>query len=162
MSETVQNILVRKTTVVAAPQAFVFDFFTSRQNEWWPRQHHIGGKEPFTAVMEPRAGGRWYERADDGSECNWGQVLVWEPPARVIFSWDIGADWQYDPMLGTEVELTFTSEGPERTLVVLEHRKLERYADKAELMRAMFDSDGAWLATLLAFAKGAEAAAAKA
>lgn len=161
MSETVQNILVRKRTVVDAPQAFVFDFFTSGQNEWWPRAHHIGGKEPFTAIVEPRAGGRWYERADDGSECSWGKVLVWEPPARVVFSWDIGADWKHDPELGTEVELTFTAEGPERTLVVLEHRKLERYADKAELMRAMFDSDDAWLATLLAFAKGAEKAASR-
>ena len=159
MSETVQNILVRKRIVVEAPRPFVFDFFTSRQNEWWPRPHHIGGKEPFTAIVEPHTGGRWYERADDGSECNWGKVLVWEPPARVVLSWDIGADWQYDPLLGTEVELTFVAEGPERTLVMLEHRKLERYADKAELMRAMFDSDDAWLATLKAFAEGARSAA---
>ena len=161
MSETVRNILVRKSTVVNAPLAFLFEFFTRRQNEWWPRNHHIGGKEPFTAIMEPRAGGRWYERADDGSECGWGKVLVWEPPVRVVFTWDIGADWKYDPSLGTEVELTFAAEGPECTRVRLEHRKLERYADKAETMRAMFDSEDAWPATLSAFAKAAESARAE-
>ena len=156
MSAAVQNILVRKSTVVNAPQAFVFDFFTREQNEWWPRAHHIGGKDPFHAIVEPRVGGRWYERADDGAECNWGKVLVWEPPRRVVFSWDIGADWKYDADLGTEVEVTFIAETPGRTRVVLEHRKLERYGDKAEMMRAMFDGEGAWVANLHTFAKIAE------
>lgn len=162
MSETIQHILVRKRTIVNAPQAFVFDFFTRGQNEWWPRAHHIGGREPFTAVLEGRVGGRWYERADDGTECNWGSVLIWEPPARLVLTWDIGADWTYDAGLGTELELKFIAEGSERTWVELEHRKLERYGDKAEMMRALFEDEGAWQGSLRAFAQAAEAASRRA
>jgi uncharacterized protein YndB with AHSA1/START domain len=83
-------------------------------------------------------------------------VLAWEPPHRLVLSWDIGANWQPDPTLGTEVEVRFISEGNERTRVDLTHRKLERYGDKAQAMRAMFDSDGAWIATLRTMAKRAE------
>ena len=156
MNAQVQDILVRKSIVVNAPQAHVFATFTEKQNTWWPRAHHIGGKEPFTAVLEPRAGGRWYERADDGSECNWGRVLAWEPPHRVLLSWDINTDWKYQAGLGTEVEVRFIAESAGRTRVVLEHRKLERFGDKAEAMRAMFDSEDAWMGTLAAFGKAAE------
>jgi uncharacterized protein YndB with AHSA1/START domain len=157
MSVEVRNILVRKTLVVNAPQAHVFDTFTKDFDTWWPRKHHIGGKEPFTAVLEPRVGGRWFERAHDGSECQWGDVLAWEPPKRVVLTWDINADWQYQRGFGTEVEVQFLREGPEKTRVVLEHRKLERFGDKAEMMRAMFEAPGAWISTLEALAKAAEA-----
>jgi uncharacterized protein YndB with AHSA1/START domain len=157
MSVAVQDILVRKTLVVNAPRAHVFETFTRNIDTWWPRSHHIGGKEPFTAVIEPRVGGRWFERAGDGSECQWGQVLAWEPPGRLLLAWDINADWQYQRGLGTEVEVRFLAEGPEKTRIVLEHRKLERFGDKAEAMRAMFEGEGAWSATLEAFAKAAEA-----
>lgn len=157
MSATVQDILVRKTLMVNAPQAHVFETFTTNIDTWWPRDHHIGGKDPFTAIIEPRAGGRWYERAHDGSECQWGHVIAWEPPKRVVLAWEINAQWQYERGLGTEVEVQFLKEGPEKTRVVLEHRKLQRYGDKAEAMRAMFEADGAWISTLRALAKAAEA-----
>jgi len=157
MSVGVQNILVRKSLVVNAPQAHVFETFTKDLDTWWPRNHHIGGKEPFTAVLEPHAGGRWFERADDGSECQWGHVLAWEPPKRIVLTWDINADWQYQRGFGTEVEVHFLPEGPEKTRVVLEHRKLERFGDKAEMMRTMFEGQGAWVSTLEALAKAAEA-----
>jgi len=157
MSVEVRNVLVRKTLVVNAPQAHVFDTFTKDFDTWWPRKHHIGGKEPYTAVLEARAGGRWFERAGDGSECQWGHVLAWEPPKRIVLAWDINADWQYQPGFGTEVEVQFLPEGPEKTRVVLEHRKLERFGDKAEMMRAMFEGQGAWISTLEALAKAAEA-----
>jgi uncharacterized protein YndB with AHSA1/START domain len=157
MSVAVQDLLVRKSIVVNAPQDHVFRTFTERIDTWWPRAHHIGGKEPFTAILEPRAGGRWFERADDGSECNWGRVLAWEPPKRVLLAWEINADWKYQAGLGTEVEVSFHREGPEVTRVVLEHRKLERFGDKAEMMRAMFDGEGAWGDTLAAMARAAEA-----
>ena len=156
MNVEVQDILVRKSIVVNAPQEHVFRTFTERIDTWWPRSHHIGGKEPFTAILEPRAGGRWYERAGDGAECDWGRVLAWEPHERVLLTWDINADFQYQEGFGSEVEVRFTAESKERTRVVLEHRKLERFGDKAEMMRAMFDSEGAWIATLTAFAQAAE------
>ena len=152
MNAAIKDILVRKSVVVNTPQAHAFETFTKNIDMWWPRAHHIGGKEPFVAVMEPRAGGRWFERVGDGSECMWGNVLAWESPRRVVLSWDINAEWKYQRGLGTEVEVRFVSEGPEKTRVVLEHRKLERFGDKAEMMRAMFDGEGAWIATLEAFA----------
>lgn len=158
MSVEVRDILVRKTIVVDAPQAHVFKTFTERIDTWWPRSHHIGGKDPFTAIIEPRVGGRWYERAGDGSECSWGRVLAYEPPERVLLAWEINAEWKYQAGLGTEVEVRFIPEGAERTRVVLEHRKLECFGDKAQMMRAMFDGPGAWIETLAAMAKAAEAA----
>jgi uncharacterized protein YndB with AHSA1/START domain len=156
MSVEVQGILVRKSIIVNAPRDHVFRTFTERIDAWWPRPHHIGGKEPFTAILEPRAGGRWFERAHDGAECDWGRVLAWEPPSRVLLAWEINADWKYQAGLGTEVEVQFVPDGKERTRVLLEHRKLERFGDKAEMMRAMFDGEGAWTDTLAAMAKAAE------
>jgi len=157
MSAVVQDILVRKSLVVHAPQDHVFKTFTERIDAWWPRPHHIGGKEPFTAILEPRAGGRWFERAHDGSECLWGRVLAWEPPRRLLLAWDINAEWKYQAGLGTEVEVRFEAEGHDRTRVTLEHRKLGRFGDKAEMMRALFDGDGAWMQTLEAFGRVATA-----
>jgi len=156
MSVAVQDLLVRKSIVVNAPQDHVFRTFTERIDTWWPRPHHIGGKEPFTAILEPRAGGRWFERAHDGSECDWGRVLAWEPPGRVLLAWEINTEWKHQAGLGTEVEVRFIAEDRERTRVVLEHRKLERYGDKAGMMRAMFDGEGAWGDTLAAMARQAE------
>jgi len=158
MNTAVREIMVRKSVVVNAPVAHVFAVFTEGHDTWWPRDHHIGGCKEFTAILEPRVGGRWFERGDDGSECDWGRVLAWDPPHRLVVSWDIGADWKPDPSLGTEVEITFIAEGVQRTRVELTHRKLERYGDKAESMRAMFESDGAWAATLATMAKAAERA----
>ena len=147
---------VRKSIIVRAPQAHAFAVFTERMSDWWPLQsHHIGSQPAQNAVVELRAGGRWYERAADGSECDWGRVLVWEPPHRLVLSWDISADWKSDPDLGTEVEVRFIPDGPDVTRVELEHRRLERYADKASQMRKIFDSEGGWGMLLAAFAKAA-------
>jgi uncharacterized protein YndB with AHSA1/START domain len=156
MTVAVKDILVRKNIVVNAPREHVFRTFTERIDTWWPRAHHIGAREAFTAILEPRAGGRWFERGDDGSECDWGRVLAWDPPDRVLLAWDIDAEFKPQPGLGTEVEVRFLEESAQRTRVVLEHRKLERYGDKAEMMRAMFDSEGAWTGTLAALAQAAE------
>ena len=150
---------VRKTVVVNVPQANAFAVFTERLGEWWPLlNYHIGAQPAQTAVIEPRPGGRWFERASDGSECDWGRVLVWEPPHRIVLSWDIGADWRYDPSLGTEVEVRFVAQGSGATRVELEHRHLERYGDKTDTMRATFDSEKGWKALLDAFAARASAA----
>jgi uncharacterized protein YndB with AHSA1/START domain len=148
---------VRKTILVNAPQAHAFAVFTERLGDWWPLQrYHIGSQAAQTAILEPRAGGRWFERAADGSECDWGRVLVWEPPHRLVLSWDIGADWKFDPDLGTEVDVRFIAEDADRTRVELEHRRLERYADKAAEMRGIFDSEEGWGRLLTTFAQVAE------
>lgn len=148
---------VRKALQVEAPQAIAFRVFTENMGTWWPLAHYKIGKAPAVdAVLEPRVGGRWYERGDDGSTCQWGSVLVWEPPSRLVLSWDITADWQYDPALKTEVEVRFVVEGPARTRVELEHRHLDRYGDKREQMRHIFDTEGDWGRLLEGFARAAE------
>jgi uncharacterized protein YndB with AHSA1/START domain len=152
----VRDVLVRKSIVVEAPREHVFRVFTERFDTWWPRSHHIG-KEPFEAMIEPRAGGLWFERDGDGNVSLWGRVLAYEPPARVLLAWDLDPDWKYQEGLDTEVEVTFAADGPKRTRVVLEHRKLDRYGDKAEMMRALFDGQEAWQGLLEAFAKVAAA-----
>src|SRR5262245_19373104 len=156
MTVDVQDLLVRKSIVIHAPAEDVFDVFVAHHDAWWPREHHIGKTERFTAKVEPFAGGRWYERGDDGTECNWGRVLVFEPPTRIVLRWDINAQWQYDPEIGNEVEVRFVVEAPERTRVELEHRKIERYADQAAMMHAIFDSPEGWTATVQALAREAE------
>jgi uncharacterized protein YndB with AHSA1/START domain len=130
---------IRKEITVAASQERAFRVFTSNIEAWWPRDHHIGKAELKHAVLEPKLGGRWYEVGVDGSECGWGKVLAWDPPHRVLLAWNITAEWQYDPDFETELEITFSAVGPQRTQLVLEHRKLERYGAAAEQMRAMLD-----------------------
>ena len=88
------------------------------------------------ALIEPHVGGRWYERGDDGSTCQWGSVLAWEPHSRLVLSWDISADWQYEPAMKTEIELRFIAEDSDRTRVELEHRHLDRYGVRRDEMRA--------------------------
>ena len=118
---------------------------------WWRPEHHIA-KTPFVdLVVEPRTGGRWFERDKDGAECDWGRVLVWQPPERLIFAWQITAEWQYDPDFVTELEVRFVAEGNGETRVELEHRDLEKFGDKAEEIRALFDSPGGWKGALAAF-----------
>src|SRR5882724_2021247 len=109
---------VRKIVNVDAPQSVAWDVFTQQMGSWWPLAvYKIGSANAVDAVMEPRVGGRWYERGDDGSTCDWGRVLAWEPPSRLVLSYDITADWQYDPKLNTEIEVRFISEGSSRTRV---------------------------------------------
>jgi uncharacterized protein YndB with AHSA1/START domain len=137
---------VRKTVVVNAPQERAFKIFTEFFGGWWPSSHHIG-KSPFeTAILEGRPGGRWYERATDGTECEWGKVLVWEPPSRIVLSWQIDADWQCQPDLAkaSEVEVRFVAESETVTRVDLEHRNLERHGAGGGVVRGQVDSPGGW------------------
>jgi len=150
MSSTVTVEPIRKELSVEAPQERCFRVFTTNIEAWWPAGHHIGKADFKRAVMEPEVGGRWYEIGVDGSECEWGKVLVWEPPRRVVLAWSISAAWQYDPNLITEVEVTFTVQGPKRTLVQFEHRNLERFGEAAEQLRGMLDSG--WGGLLQGFA----------
>jgi uncharacterized protein YndB with AHSA1/START domain len=155
MSLAIKPAPVRKTLSVAASPSHAFEVFTAGFDRWWPRSHSIGESPLQTAVIEPRRGGRWFGRLENGTEAEWGDVLVWEPPRRLVLAWRIGANWQYDPELLTEVEVTFTPEG-ESTRVDFEHRHLERMGEGAEDVRASFDSEGGWTGLLQMFA--AEAA----
>jgi uncharacterized protein YndB with AHSA1/START domain len=99
---------VRKVVSVQAPQAVAWRVFTEKMGAWWPLDNYkIGKAKAVDAVIEPHVGGRWYERGDDGSTCQWGSVLSWEPHSRLVLSWDITADWQYDSSLRTEIEVRF-------------------------------------------------------
>ena len=144
---------VRKVMNVQAPPTVAWRVFTEQMGSWWPLAHYkIGKANAVDAIMEPRVGGRCYERGEDGSTCNWGSVLAWDPPSRLVLSWDITADWQYDPGLKTEIEVLFIAEGEDTTRVELEHRKLDRYGARAAEMRRIFDTEGDWGRLLAMFA----------
>jgi uncharacterized protein YndB with AHSA1/START domain len=149
---------VRKVRIVEAPQPLAWRVFTERMSTWWPLAHYkIGKVAAVEAVIEPRVGGRWFERGEDGSTCDWGEVLVWEPPSRLVLSWDITADWQYDPKLKTEVEVRFIADGEARTRVELEHRRLDRFGARRDEMRRIFDTEGDWGRLLESFGAAAVA-----
>lgn len=148
---------VRKSMIVQASPAVAWRVFTQKMSSWWPLDHYkIGKAKAVEAIVEPHVGGRWYERGDDGSTCDWGRVLVWEPPTRLVLTWDINADWQFDAKLNTEIEIRFIAQAAERTLVELEHRHLDRFGDRRDQMRRVFDQEGDWGKLLGRFAKLAE------
>ncbi|MCW2523076.1 MAG: hypothetical protein JWO63_1411 [Frankiales bacterium] len=138
-------------TVDVDPQT-AFDLFTAHMTEWWPAHHHIGSAPIEQIIIEPRPGGRWYTRHVDGTETSTGYVRVWEPPSRLVITWQISADWSYDTALVTLVELTFTPQDEHRTLVELVHRDLDNYGPDTDRIRAMLDEPDAWAATLSSFA----------
>lgn len=144
---------IKKQILVAAPQERAFRVFTEGIDSWWPREHGIGKLPIRTAVLEPRANGRWYEVGADGSESEWGKVLVWDPPRRLVLAWQITADWKHDPALVTEVEVIFTPQGPSSTRVDLEHRDLERFGAQEGPIRKIFESPGGWPGLLAYFAQ---------
>jgi uncharacterized protein YndB with AHSA1/START domain len=149
---------VRATVTVDAPKERAFEVFTSRMTAWWPATYKIGRADLAEAIVEPRAGGRWYERDADGSECDWGRVVAYEPPDRLVLTWQIDSQWAFNPGLVTEVEVRFVDEGPDRTRVEVEHRNLERYGPAAEQMKATFESEQGWTCILRNFADNVAAA----
>lgn len=134
---------VRKTVLVAAPPQRAFEVFVARMGAWWPKSHSVNSAPIADVVVEPRTGGRWFERGEDGSEKPWGDVLAWEPPARLVLAWRLDATWTFDPTLETEVEVTFTVEGA-GTRVSLEHRHLERMGAGAGTTRDSLDAPNGW------------------
>jgi hypothetical protein len=140
-----EPMVVHKTIHVRAPLALAFEVFTARMETWWPMSSHkIGQAECATVVLEPRAGGRWFERGKDGVECDWGRVLAWEPPGRLLLDWQLSSRWTFDPTLHTEVEVWFTSVDAESTRVTLEHRGLQAYGADAMAMHDTFASPAGW------------------
>jgi uncharacterized protein YndB with AHSA1/START domain len=155
MPQIAGETVVRKSVRVAVPVERAFAVFVESMETWWPATHHIGAQPFETIIVEPRAGGRWYERDAQGTDCEWGHVLAWEPPQRVVFSWHLGPDWKFNPALAnaSEVEIRFTPEGSAATLVELEHSHFERHGEGYEQLRTTMDGPGAWDTTLAEFAK---------
>ena len=154
-STTIKPAPVRRNFTVKASVERAFDVFTTGFGRWWPHTHSIGASPQKEAVVEPQVGGRWYEVGEDGSECEWGDVLVWEPPARLVLAWRIDADFKFDPALHTEVEVRFTAEGPNATRVDFEHRLLENLGARAGELRESLN--GGWAGIIDLFAAAAEA-----
>jgi uncharacterized protein YndB with AHSA1/START domain len=156
MTRSVGIAPVHKTIRVKASQAHAFAVFTAGLGRWWPRTATIGTPPLKIVVMETRPGGRWYEESEDGSQANVGKILVWEPPHKFVVSWDINSNWKPDTTVSSEVEVRFIPEGPDATLVELEHRNFERMgAEAGASMRK--DVDGGWPGILEHFRQEAEA-----
>ena len=146
---------VRRGITVDVAQERAFDVFAGDMTSWWPAEHHIGSTPIAEIVIEPRTGGRWYTRHEDGSETSTGYVVTYDRPHRLVVTWQIGHDWTYHEDLATTIEIRFEAEGPDRTRVELEHRDLAAFGEHAEEMRAVFDADDAWTTTLARFAAAA-------
>ena len=146
---------VRKSILVAVSQARAFEVFTAKFGTWWPKTHHIAAVEMMDAIIEPRLGGRWYEKGTDGSECVWGEVLAWEPPSKVVLSWRLNSKFQLDEEMDSEVEVRFIPEGEGATRVELEHRIT---AVDAEAIVAQVSAEGGWGSLLALYGNLAEIA----
>jgi uncharacterized protein YndB with AHSA1/START domain len=155
MSTQAQDTSVRAEIVVHAPLERAFSVFTEDFGSFKPPEHNMLGVEIAETVFEPREGGYLYDRGVDGSECRWARVLAYEPPNRVVISWDISPQWQLETDLEktSEVEVRFVSESPERTRVELEHRNLERHGEGWEGEREGVASAGGWPLYLQRFAE---------
>jgi uncharacterized protein YndB with AHSA1/START domain len=148
---------VRHSVEVNGPPARAFQLFTSRMGGWWPGGRTPAANPAVDVVVEPHEDGRWYEVDEHGNETQWGKVVAWEPPHRLVLGWQLGRDWHYEPDLLTEVEITFVDANNGKTLVALEHRNLERFGDYASERRAQVD--GGWPSRLADFRMFSEAKA---
>lgn len=146
MSQQATDTSVRHSIVVDAPIDTAFSVFTEDFDSIKPRDHNLLEVDIAESVFEPRVGGHVYDRGVDGSECRWARVLAYEPPNRLLFSWDISPTWQIesDPDRTSEVEVRFVAESPDRTRVELEHRNLDRHGEGWEGMREGVAGDQGW------------------
>ena len=147
------DLSVRKTITVNAAQDKAFRVFCEEMTSWWPLDEYTIGTQPaVAAVLEPGVGGRWYEQAADATQCDWGRVVTWQPPERLVVTWEISADWAPDSSITSEIDVRFIAEGPTTTRVELEHRNLATFGERAETMRGIFDSDNGWAGLLTRYA----------
>ena len=137
---------VRRHIVVDATIEEAFSVFTEQFGDFKPPEHNLLAAPIAETVFEPRVGGHIVDRATDGSECRWARVLAYEPPDRVVFSWDIGPQWQLetDPDNASEVEVRFIAEGPERTRVELEHSNIDRHGPGWQAVADGVGDDAGW------------------
>ncbi len=156
MTATLTPAPVRRTLHVPASPARAFAVFTDGFARWWPRSHSVGRAPMASVTIEPHAGGRWFETGEDGAVCDWGKVLVWDPPGRLVLAWQLDARWTFDPGLVTEVEVRFLPDG-EGTRVEFEHRNLDRFGAGTDAVRAAFEGPKGWGAILEGYAAAAGA-----
>jgi uncharacterized protein YndB with AHSA1/START domain len=154
MTQSVTTTTVRRQVLVNAPIGEAFKVFTERFGDFKPREHNLLRAPIAESVFEPHVGGHIYDRAVDGSECRWARILVFEPPDRVVFSWDISPRWQLEtnPDLTSEVEVRFFAETTGRTRVELEHRNLDRHGAGWESVREGVGNDAGWALYLRRYA----------
>jgi uncharacterized protein YndB with AHSA1/START domain len=155
MSTQATATSVQQSLVVDAPIERAFSVFTEGIGSWFPREYNLLDTEIAERISEPRVGGHIYDRGADGSECHWARVLEYEPPQRLVFSWDISPRWQIetDPDRASEVEVRFVAEAPDRTRVELEHRNLDRHGEGWEQLRESVAGEGGWPGCLARFAE---------
>jgi uncharacterized protein YndB with AHSA1/START domain len=160
MTQAAEPVVLRQVTV-AVPIEKAFSVFTERFGDFKPREHNLLDVPIAETVLEPRVGGTIYDRGTDGSECHWARVLVFEPPHRVVFSWDIGPTWEVetDPENTSEVEVRFVADGPDRTRVELEHRNLDRHGPGWQSVADGVGTDQGWPLYLARYAALFEPAA---
>jgi uncharacterized protein YndB with AHSA1/START domain len=155
MNETDETqTIVRREVTVDAPLERAFAVFTERFGDFKPKEHNLLGSPIAETTFEPRVGGHIFDRAEDGSECRWARVLVYEPPVRVVFTWDISPYWQLeaDEANASEVEVRFIAETAERTRVELVHRNLDRHGPGWEGVRDGIAEEGGWPTYLARYA----------
>lgn len=141
--------VVKTVNVHSAPDR-AFRLCTEGMGTWWLPSHSLAKSGQDSVVIEPQANGAWYEIGKDGERCDWGRVALWEPPARLVLVWQLTAEFDFDPGLHSEVEVTFTPEG-KGTAVRLEHRMLENYGAAAEQMAHVYDSPNGWSGLVSSF-----------
>jgi uncharacterized protein YndB with AHSA1/START domain len=124
MSSLAPATSVNRSIIVDAPLERAFEVFTKKFGSFKPVEHNLLAAKIAETVFEPRVGGHIYDRGVDGSECRWARVLAFEPPHRLLLSWNISPRWQIetDPEKASEWEVRFTAVTPERTRVEIEHR----------------------------------------
>ena len=110
---------------IECPPDHAFDVWTRRISQWWPADHTTTGETGLTIVLEPRVGGRIFERTQGVREHDWGEVTVWEPPRHLVYLWHL----RREPADATEVDIRFVDAGARRTRVEIEHRGWERIPD---------------------------------
>jgi uncharacterized protein YndB with AHSA1/START domain len=155
MSAQATETSIHTSITVEAPLRRAFSAFVENFDAIKPREHNMLDVDIAETVFDPRVGGHIYDRGVDGSECRWARVLAYEPPDRVVFTWDISPRWaiETDPDKASEVEVRFVAESPDRTRVELEHRHLDRHGDGWESLRAGVESQDGWPLYLSRFAE---------
>lgn len=143
---------VSKSVTVPAAPADAFRIYAERPGEWLPPEHTFI-RSPQSVVMEPRAGGRFYERGADGTEVTRGTITEWDPPSRLAVTWRIGPGWQPlpDDSCASVIVVEFRPAGPDATEVTVTYIHLERHGEMAAVIRSAIDDPGA--STLVRYAE---------
>jgi len=151
--------VVRKTLVVNCPRDHAFRVFTANMGRWWPATHHVGALPFRDVIIEPRPGGRWYEIDTQDNEGQWGTVLAWEPPGRVVLSWHLDTKFTFQEELAraSELDIRFHEMGAQQTRIEFEHRHIERHGEGHEKLRDALD--GGWVSILDEYTKLAQSGA---